>query len=731
MKFIRSIFLIIFILTTYTSKAQFYSAGDDPASVKWNKISTAHYSIIYPRGLDSLAKIYGEGLEKYRIPVSRSVGYIPGEYTRGKIPVVLHSYNAIANGSVAWAPKRMDLFTNPTAYAPEPMSWVQMLAIHESRHVAQMQFGLSYALRPFNWFFGEMINGAFAGLYPRSYFLEGDAVVTETALSNSGRGRSGTFLNRYMISFDNGDFRTWRRWRLGSYRYYTPNHYALGYMQISGLRYFYDAVDYSESLLKHTAKKPLDIFYFQKSSRKYTGKNHRDSFDDIMRSYHQMWNEEIAARKPFIEKELVSPYPKTHTEYSGLTIINSDLYAIRESFNKSSSLIRIDSTGREHYISPFSLETGSFRYSPMYNGLFWSETIGDKRWTQAANSHIRFYNFKTKRKETITKAGFFYNPSPSFKKQDILVTEYTLDNRTAITILSELNGKANNRFFAPMGVQFIQAARIGSNIYALGLTEEGYGVWELSDSKKPIWKEIIAPSPVLIRDFMTKGEELYFTSDRTGVNELYHYNPRTKVFTQKTSTRYGATNFNYGEDGYLYYCAPDLLGTAVYKSPIASLLNKEVDFFDRHRYKIADKLSEQEAELAMQDNRDSATVISFSEPKEYKKWLNIPNFHSWAPLYFDIDNVKSLSFDNFDYESVALGLTAISQNRLGTASGQLGYSAHPDPYNKNSWRNSGHFKLKYSGLFPVFELSLDVNDRSSIQYNQHSTLISSSQKMTS
>ena len=95
-------------------QAQFYVTGDDPGKVKWNYIDTDNFRVIYPQGCDSLAREYGFKLEKYKIPVSRSTGYMVGQGDGRLMPVVMHAYNT-SNGSVAWAPKRMDLFTIPTA----------------------------------------------------------------------------------------------------------------------------------------------------------------------------------------------------------------------------------------------------------------------------------------------------------------------------------------------------------------------------------------------------------------------------------------------------------------------------------------------------------------------------------------------------------------------------------------------------------------------------------------
>ena len=200
---------LLLLLLPLVAQAQFFTAGDDPGCRRWYSIESENYRIIYPRGLDSLARVYAREMERFRKPVGLTSGYLPGECIRGKMPVVLHAYNSVSNGSVAWAPKRMDAYTMPQVYGAEATPWPAQLAVHESRHISQMQFGLSHAQRPFGWFFGEMWNGLTAGLYTENSLLEGDAVIAETELTRSGRGRKADFLNYYMVCFDQGDLRDW------------------------------------------------------------------------------------------------------------------------------------------------------------------------------------------------------------------------------------------------------------------------------------------------------------------------------------------------------------------------------------------------------------------------------------------------------------------------------------------------------------------------------------------
>ena len=175
---------------------------------------------------------------------------------------MLHAWNT-SNGSVAWAPKRMDLFSIPSAYNPEPIPWEKMLAVHESRHVTQMQFGMTKAMKPFNWFFGEMFNVLVAVTYPGISTMEGDAVITETAYTNSGRGRTSDFLNYYRVAFDSGVRRDWVQWRFASQRNYAPNYYSLGYLTIGGIRHFYNCPDYMSQAYHLAARRPYRFGAFR------------------------------------------------------------------------------------------------------------------------------------------------------------------------------------------------------------------------------------------------------------------------------------------------------------------------------------------------------------------------------------------------------------------------------------------------------------------------------------
>lgn len=722
--FTRYIILLTLMLMPALSHAQFYVTGDDPGKAKWYSIETDHFKVIYPEGADSLARVYAGKIEKYRIPVSLTTGYAAGDGDGRKMPVVMHAYNA-ANGSVAWAPKRMDLFTIPSAYNPEPLPWSTMLSVHESRHVTQMQFGMTKAQKPLGWAFGEMWNILASLVYPGICNIEGDAVITETAWTPSGRGRTADFLNYYWVAFDNGDFRNWGKWRFMSQKNYAPDHYSLGYLYLGGMRYLYDCPELMSEGYHLAARRPYNLLSFLSTAKRISGMNKKDTFKEICDTMYTLWSADADARRPYIPSEPVTPEPRMYTDYTDNFFIGNDLYSVKKGHVDAPRLVRLDSTGHEEMIGLVSLNAGRPKWSQEQGRIFWSETKADTRWDLQTRSVIRSMTKDGKGKRTSEGNGLMHNPSPDASGTRTAAVSYGIGGRSSLEILND-EGTITASYDAPDSLQLVETAWIGDDIYATAISDNGYGIYRFSSG---LWKTVLEPQPVMMKDFSVHDGELMFTCDRTGVNELYHFDPSASELRQMTSTRYGASDFSYSEDGeWLYYSSQTLKGMRIFRTPSDSLIDRKADFTLLHEYPIAETVTAQEKAIAAERGVKEMTDIKVSEPKRYRKLPHMFNVHSWTPVYVNVDNIMNMSFGNI-WEAASLGASGIIQNRLSTATGEFGYSAHKDPYNPEKWRHSGHARLKYSGLYPVLEASVDVNDRAARQYYIYSYNLSSGQAM--
>jgi hypothetical protein len=127
-----------------------------------------------------LEKVYGYG--------SYSLNHKPK-----KISVIFHTHTVESNGLLAWAPRRVEMYATPgqSMYAQD---WLEQLAIHEFRHVVQVDKVSQNLPLIIPLLTAQQGAALVTGVYLPFWFIEGDAVVTETALSKTGRGRFPSFL---------------------------------------------------------------------------------------------------------------------------------------------------------------------------------------------------------------------------------------------------------------------------------------------------------------------------------------------------------------------------------------------------------------------------------------------------------------------------------------------------------------------------------------------------------
>ncbi len=718
MKFFRSAAAVILLFSAMEAHAQFYSTGDDPAGLKWYSSDTPHFRVIFPKGQDSLARVYALELERWRSDTQRSV--ISETDWKWRLPVILHGANGYANGSVTWAPRQMDLFTVPNAYGADPFPWELNLAVHESRHVMQMLHGYRGMFRPLGWFLGDIVPGAFSALYPNMALLEGDAVVAETALTAAGRARTADFLNYYRVAFDEGDKRNWYRWRYGSYRYYAPDYYALGYLTIAGMRVFYDDPLFTKEYFDGVIRHPFRIAHLSHAMKDKTGKNLRKSFADIMDGFHAIWTEDAAARGPFENFSQITPPPSFHTDYTCNIIAGGSHFVLKEGLLDSRSLSKVLPDGRVVRVKSFAAHSSSLFHDPVKGRIYWSETVPHPRWSLSHTSRIRYMSENGGLSRDLTRKGRLYNPSPSPDGECLSVVEYPFAGGSNILIISASDGSEQIRIPGPEAVQLSESAWFEGRLYALGLSGGGFGIYSHEISSTGSWKEEIPPSVTKMQNLGAGDDYIEFVCDAFSVNEIYKYYPSSGKTVRLSNTRYGSTDYAMSESGdTLYFSTPTIKGFAACSIPADGLKEIEVDLSAARSHPVEDRLSEQEKALAAASGREIGSVpdnFTFSSPKRYHKLLHPAMVHAWAPFYFNYDEVSEMSGD-ISWSTVAPGATILFQNTLGTLSGFAGYAFRPDDDGDKKWRHTGHAKLTWSGLFPVISASFDVGDRLAHQYS--------------
>ena len=185
------ILCLISIFTITRAWAQPHILQSDP-SIDWNQIETDNFKVIFPNYLEDKGQYALNLLEYYRPIVGEKYNSFPE-----KISLIIRPDIAVPNGFVTLAPRRTEWF-NSTTFSPNTgsLEWLQLLAIHEYRHVVQYDH-LSKGYTRYGYYaFGESFLGLLLQVVMPQWYFEGDAVWAETVLSDGGRGRSPRFSAR-------------------------------------------------------------------------------------------------------------------------------------------------------------------------------------------------------------------------------------------------------------------------------------------------------------------------------------------------------------------------------------------------------------------------------------------------------------------------------------------------------------------------------------------------------
>lgn len=734
--------LLVVVISGNSLYGQYVINGGTPASVRWRQIKGDTYKVVYPQDADSLAKRYLWLLEENNKAVMLGLGGIKPV----KMPVILYNGTANSNGMVVWTPKRMELYTLPMRYS-YPIRWEEQLAVHEGRHVGQMTHFTKGIYKFASVLLGEQAPSIGVGLYGPRWLLEGDAVIAETELTNSGRGRNAEFMEYYRAAFLEGDIRNWDRWRRGSYKKYSPGIYPVGYLVNSTARYRTGNYEYAGDVLENSVKR----FYDFKLYTKVAGTSPKKMFRDGQQMMTGIWKEELAHRGAITEpQQILEKRGRGYAEYRSPVVIGKDsLLYIKYSLNKGTQLVLVQE-GKEQVLRGMASSVEEMRHSG--GKLYFTENVSSSRWSNAVYGRLYSLDLKKLLGASTSREGAFGEPgdlpesvsgivklsgreyykSPDVKGDTLLVEEYFPQGGSAVVLMDAGNGEVLERIPAPFGGEISEAVFAGNDIYTLAITDLGLGLFKWNGSGE--WERVIAEQAAGIENLrggvLESGEPvLYFVSDIDGVRNVYMLDLAGGELCRLTNSLYGASEA-YLNGGELYYSSLETGGKFPVKVAVgeAQECGSEYDpvfadgqLWGMYRYKVAEELSRQ-ARTALREKgvlasdqvigeRNGISIVGYKvsekefgdsvEVRNYSKIGHLFKVHSWAPVYYNVDRIMESDYDNL-YHVVSAGATVYSQNTLGTAVSMLGYSYHDGLH-------GGHLKFKYTGWLPVLQVSADVN----------------------
>jgi hypothetical protein len=682
----RKILVTFCILFIYFSEGctQFFSTGQDPFLTVWKQIKTENFQVIYPEEFYKEANRLANLLDYSYEYLSRGLDTRPG-----KVSVILHNSSVISNGYVSWAPKRMEFVTTPPpdGYAED---WLEQLALHEFRHVVQVDKLNQGLTKVLSLIFGQQATGAIVGFLPL-WFMEGDAVVTETALSSTGRGRLPSFEMKLKAFFTENDKKiSYDRLYFRSYRDFIPDYYHSGYYMVAYSRLKYDTKFYSK-VVDNVARRPYLISPFYFGLKKNYGLSKINLFKEVFDTLKIVWQKQINSIDYTNYDYLSDAESKFYTSYRYPQFINdSTIIVLKSSIDQIDQFVTITKRGHERIIhTPGYLS--SDRISYRNNKLVWDEIIEDPRWQQRSYSVIKIYDLESDKEKQLTKKTRYFSPSVSYDGNRIVVVEIDNQNKYFLTIIDLHNGTIIKRIPSQSNkiLQFPAWTEKGE-IIVISIDEEGKGIRRCNPGTKE-WSTLFFSGYIDISQPVEWKNYILFRGGFNGIDNIYAINSKSKNVYQVTSSRYGAfdpsVNLNKTDLLYSNYSSNG------YKAVLATLDSSIwIPLSDVTDYSVKwhNKLAKQESKNIQESDIPDLNY----KPKQYYRLTNLFNFHSWYPFYFDID------FNDFDFSDlpVSPGITILSQNKLSTAISSIGYS----------YENGDHYfypKITYAGFYPVIEFT--------------------------
>lgn len=697
------------------------SAQQNPSGINWKSIDTGTYEIIFPEEITPLGQRVANLMVHYE-----KYNYLAIKTRPRRIPIVLVNNYTDSNGFVSFAPYYSHLFTTPTSsYSIE---WIKLLSIHEGHHMVQrnkLTDGFGKGL--WRVLLGDNGTNIFSFLYVPDWYLEGDSVVTETALTQGGRGRFPSF-DLYQRAIDlSGNRYSYYHNYLGSYESLYPyaDHYRLGYLLCSYIQKHY-GIKVWNKVLEDTGK--YFLWYNFATALKYqTGKTLSELYHAALDEYRLLWKEQLDGVK-LTEAEILTPDRKSisdnlssHVIHFDLGIIefsksinpsiwesflfpsitgSGDLTAVRYSRDSKIQLVKINEKSRTEDIVhlPFSVSsTGERMISTGGDFALWCEFIPDPRWGYRSFSDLKLLNINTGRTKYISHKRKFISSTLSADGKIAAGIEYGPDLEYYLTVINtetgveQLHQNIKNRgylfdpAFSPDGKDIAVAASADSFHAILLYNIESNKITNLIDYTDA--ENLTTP--------VFYGKYLIYGSTFSGIDNIYAIDMTNKKRYQVTSRPLGAYFPSINNDT-LYFNDYSVNG---YKAASMKLDPKEwlpLNKVDKRVINYIDSI----AEKLLPVNNSIDEIPQREYPvKNYNPILNSINFFGWTPYF--TSNPSSFI------------LNMISSDVLQTTDIILSYTR-----NFNEKQNTGTASIVYRGLYPVITLDGCYGGRTVSLYNR-------------
>ncbi len=680
-------FLLSLIVINAISQSQILE--NNPTSTKWEQIKTPGFKIIFPKGFEETANKVANTLETIREPETATMG----KKSPKRISIVLQNNSALSNGFVTLAPRRSEFYTLP----PQDYNfagtnkWLDLLAVHEYRHIVQFQRSKTGFNKAFYYLFGENTQAGMAFTAAPKWFWEGDATLMETAITQSGRGRIPSFDRVFRANLLEGKRINYHKQYLRSYKDFIPDHYKMGYYMVAHLRRRTGQPEIWNDISKSAFNTPFIPFTFSNAMKKHTGHFVVENYNMMMEDLKKEWQKQLKDLELTKYQTITNRSNSTYTDYAFPQILeDGSIVAFKSGLADMGQLVRMDANGKEIAKMVTGVMSNTGMLSATQYKVYWNENEFDPRWRAKTYSVIKSYDFATNKLKRVTSKTRYSGAAISPDGYKVATVNNSIDNKVNLVIIDAFSGKEIKRFDNPENAELgmPQWSQDGKSIVVLKITDQGKSVITIN-VETGMSSTLIDTSFENIGYPVLAGDYLFYNSPFNGIDNIYAKDLKSGKRYQVTSSKYGAYNASVGQDE-IVYNEHTINGLSIVKIENNPAEWKPLEEVEDRNVNYIEPIVEQEGLTNLLDSRtDTQYAI-----KKYSKLGHMINIHSWGP------------FASTDLNTAQFGV--FSRDVLSTTSISLGYT-----YDINEGSGYASAGVSYQGWYPVIDLEVQKGNRTS------------------